>query len=501
MKIRNIYLPLFWKFSIAIIIIVSIFGSINAYLIWKDLQTGLEKESEKRTVFIARKLAEEITNPILYEDYIAIQQTIDETMILDSSLEYIFLVDKSGVILLSSNNEIISKELKDANNYSGNKKENILLIEPTNNQDHIIRDIAVPVLNGSLGTLRVGMSEETIKSDVFKSVRHFWIMVFSFLIMGIIGAFVFAYFITSPIKQMQKVADNLDLEHLNDNKISRIKIRQKLLNRWELLFRAKDEIDNLADHFDEMMERLNSAYNDLQKTQDKLLQSEKLATIGTISSGIAHEINNPIAGVKNCLRRIEKDPKNIDQNKKYIRLMNDAVERIEKVISSLLNFSRKENLKMEDINLSDVIERSLLLLAYRFEKSRITITKNVELQEPMIKASPNHIEQVILNLLINAIDAIEEKGAEQRNIKIKISEKEKFVKTEITDNGIGISEDKLSNIFDPFYTTKPTGKGTGLGLAVISNIINSHNGKIEVKSKVGEGTTFSIYLWRTLMNG
>lgn len=496
MKIKKIYLPLFWKFSIAIIIIVTIFGSINAYLILKDVQTSLEKESEKRVVFIAKNLAEEITKPILYEDYVGIQERIDKTMKLDSSLKYIFLIDSDGKILISSDNESISRELLTANSSKNKKTINVLLLESITDNGNLIRDIAVPVLKGILGTLRVGLSETSINSDVVTSLKQFWMMVFFFMVMGIIGAFAFSYFITSPIKQIQKVADNLDLEHFKDHKISEIKIRQKLLNRWKLRFRAKDEIDNLADHFDEMMSRLNDAYINLQNTQDKLLQSEKLATIGTISSGIAHEINNPIAGVKNCLRRIEKDPQNIEQNMKYISMMNDAVERIEKVVRSLLNFSRKENLKIEPVYITDIIERAILLLAYRLEKSRVVITQDYQPDLPQIKASPNHIEQVILNLLLNAIDSIEEKGSNYRRININISTKEQFIKMNISDNGMGISEDKIKNIFDPFYTTKPLGHGTGLGLAVISNIINSHNGKIEIKSKVGEGTTFTIYLWR-----
>jgi len=495
-KTKKIYLPLFWKFSIAIILIVAAFSSINAYLILNNVQTSLEKESEKRVMFIAENLAEQITNPILYEDYAAIQRRIIQTMNLDPSLKYIFFLDKDGKILISSTVEPISNELINVNHPKANNKISILLIEPKNSDDNIIRDIAIPVLNGSLGVLRVGLSEKVIRSDVLSLLRNLWIMVILFLTVGIIGAFAFSYFITNPIKQIQKVADNLDLVHFKDGNSTKIKIRQKLPKRRKLFFLAKDEIDNLVEHFDEMMVRLKDAYINLEKTQEKLMQSEKLATIGVISSGIAHEINNPIAGVKNCLRRIEKNPQNIQQNKKYIKMMNDAVEKIANVVQSLLNFSRKENLKMVPVNLAHIIDRSLLLLAYRLEKSRVVITQDFQPGLPNINASPNHIEQVILNLLINAIDSIEEKNDTNRRIDFKVTTEEQFIKIEISDNGVGIKEDNIKNIFDPFFTTKPEGQGTGLGLAVITNIINSHNGKIEVKSKLGEGTTFIVYLWR-----
>ena len=158
--------------------------------------------------------------------------------------------------------------------------------------------------------------------------------------------------------------------------------------------------------------------------------------------------------------------------------------------------SRKEDLKMVPVNLAYIIDRSLLLLAYRLEKSRVVITQDFQPGLPNINASPNHIEQVILNLLINAIDSIEEKNDTNKRIDIKVTTEEQFIKIEISDNGVGIKEDNIKNIFDPFFTTKPEGQGTGLGLAVITNIINSHNGKIEVKSKLGEGTTFTVYLWR-----
>ena len=495
MRFIKFYIPLFGKFVIAIVFIVALFGSVNAYLIWTDVQRALEKESEKRALFIGKSLSNQMINPILFEDYVAIQKLADETVELDSSIEYVFLIDENGDIVIHSFEFEIPIELSYANIPGKTDKIKILLIKPIRQEGNLIRDIAIPILEGRLGTLRVGISEESISSDIMVTINHFWLMVFFFLLTGIVGAFIIAYFITNPIKQIQTVADKLDFKSLRSGEIRKVKIRRKYLKKWKLLFRAEDEIDKLAERFNYMLIRLKEAYSKLEKTQHKLIQSEKLATIGTISSGIAHEINNPIAGIKNCLRRIENDPDNKSQNRNYLKMMSEAVDRIENVVITMLNFTRKQDFEFEKIDIEMMLERVLLFLGYRLEKKRISIVKNIEPNISSVMGSPTHIEQVILNLIINSIDAIEEKENQLNNkITIDISSNSKYITTSITDNGVGISTDELSKIFDPFYTTKPPGKGTGLGLAVISNIMEAHEGKIEVKSESGIGSTFNVFL-------
>jgi len=223
-----------------------------------------------------------------------------------------------------------------------------------------------------------------------------------------------------------------------------------------------------------------------------------MASLGTLSAGLAHEINNPIAGIKNCMRRIAEAPENIKQNIVYIELMEEAVMKIEKVVGGLLNFTRKPKFEFTDFNLVDVIENVLLLSSFQLEKSRIAIVKNYDNHKKLCYGSQNHIEQVILNLVLNSIDAIDERKLENPNLNGELIiglnfENDRYI-LEISDNGIGIADENLKAIFDPFFTLKKIKQGTGLGLSVCYNIIEQHEGSIEAQINSMGGMTFKVYL-------
>lgn len=491
-------LPLFWKFSIAIIFIVVVFGSINSILIYNNVQASLHQETEKRGLFIAKSIANQITSALLFEDYVALQNTINSIKNIDSAIAYIFVLDVQGKLVVHTFEDSFPQSLISANTVSDNQQYNSQLIKFKGKGDELILDIAVPILSGKVGKVRVGILESFIQSDVQRTVNIFWVMVVVFLTFGIIGALVFANFITKPIKTIQNVADNIELSQIGKEQLPQIRIREKFLDRIKMLFRAEDEIDILADRFNQMIVRLDKAYRDLQNAQSNLIQSEKLATVGTLTAGLAHEINNPVAGLQNCIRRIQNDPKNVEQNKKYLAMMENAVDKIEKVVGNLLNFTRKQSGDFISISISEIIENSLLLVSHRLEKLRISVTNNIAADLPMIRGNKNQLEQVMLNLFINSIDSIEEKisknpDSERRLILSAICEND-FVKIRIEDSGSGIPKNIMDKIFDPFFTTKSPGKGTGLGLSVVYNIIDAHQGRIYFESEEGKGTIVNLKL-------
>lgn len=491
-------LPLFWKFSIAIIFIVIVFGSINSILIYNNVQSALQSETGKRALFIANSISHQVVSPLLFEDYITLQNTINGIKEIDQNIEYIFIVDSKGEIVVHTFPVSFPYQLLNANRLNENQKFNTQLINLKNKNDELILDVAVPILDGKIGNVRVGLKESVIQSDVQKTVNVFWIMVGVFLSFGIIGALVFANFITKPIKTIQNVADKIELTQIEKQPLPQIRIREKFLDRIKMLFRAEDEIDILADRFNQMIVRLDKAYRDLQNAQTNLIQSEKLATVGTLTAGLAHEINNPVAGLQNCIRRIKNDPANLEQNQKYLVMMENAVDKIERVVGNLLNFSRKQSGDFITLSVDDIIENSLLLVSHRLEKLRISITKNFPANLPNIKGNKNQLEQVMLNLFINSIDSIEEKINEnpnsERRIILTAESENDFVKITIEDTGKGIPESIKDKIFDPFFTTKSPGKGTGLGLSVVYNIIETHQGKIYFESEEGNGTRVNLKL-------
>jgi two-component system NtrC family sensor kinase len=495
---KRLFLPLFWKFSIALIVIVFLFGFTYAFLIWKNVSGSLQKELQKRGLHIAHSLAEQAIDPILFEDYLSLQNMVDNIREIDSTLAYVFIMNNRNEVIVHNLQQGVPAELLNANSLQDGQTENVVLIRPKGSNTKIIRDIAIPVLEGKIGTIRMGIGEEIIQTEVKKTIQTLLILLGIFLLMGILGVFIFVQVITNPIKVISNVADRLDFNTLKGRAQPQITIRNKYLSSFWMFFRARDELDSLAERFNIMIKRLENAYNELEAAHAELIQSEKLASVGTLAAGIAHEINNPINGIQNCIRRILKSPKNFKQNQQYFFMMDEAAIKIERVVRGLLDYSRRENISFDEINIKEVIENVLLLVSYEVDKSGISVTKEFLADSTPILGSFNHLEQVFVNLFINCIDSINEKSKLdpdcERQIKIITEQQNSQMAIHIEDSGTGISEEIQEKIFDPFYTTKLSGLGTGLGLSVCYNIIRSHNGDIQVKSQLGQGTIFTILL-------
>ncbi len=226
----------------------------------------------------------------------------------------------------------------------------------------------------------------------------------------------------------------------------------------------------------------------LESAQKMLLRSEKLASIGHLAASIAHEINNPLMPIRTLLEGIVEDmeDRNIDYDRMSVEIIQSSIERIRKIVSRLLEFSRDtDTLALFDLN--DVLETVVSLNRKFFQHERIDISTNFQ-SLPTVFGSKDQLEQVLMNIVLNAQAAMPSGGA----LMIQTYTEENFVVAEIRDTGIGIAPEAMNKIFDPFFSTKPT--GTGLGLFVSHGIIEAHNGTIDVKSAINKGTTFTIKL-------
>jgi signal transduction histidine kinase len=258
-------------------------------------------------------------------------------------------------------------------------------------------------------------------------------------------------------------------------------------------------------------EDLNSAYNELKVAQDQLMQNEKMAAIGRLTSGVAHQIRNPLGiilmGVEYLDNTLsEKDEKCAES----IKIIKQAVDRANKIIVDILQFSRKDELKFESVDVCELLDATINLVDHNENLKNIKINRNYPKEPIKCKADKNMLQQVVINLLSNAVDALQEGGEIKVNVFYKFASKvgnkvgkrtgdyfkigDKIAVVEIEDTGKGIPEDLLPNIFEPFFTTKETGKGTGLGLSLAHLIIDRHRGSIEVESEVNKGSKFIINL-------
>ncbi len=281
--------------------------------------------------------------------------------------------------------------------------------------------------------------------------------------------------------------------------------------------KGSEELDDLARSFDVMRRRLRSALGEinqftqnleakveertrqLQVAQKKLVQTERLATLGQLSASVAHEINNPVAGVLNLsmlLQRMLKDdgvpPGRIEEFRKYLSQVVSETTRVGRIVSDLLAFSRRSKPQRIPADLNKIVATTLSLVQHKMKLSNVAVESNLAANLPAVSCDPSQIQQVVLNLLLNAAEATS--GRAERRVQIETSVADGMEMLTVSDNGEGIPPENLTKVFDPFFTTKSEGKGVGLGLAVSYGIIQAHGGDIEIKSIPGEGATFLVSL-------
>jgi two-component system, NtrC family, sensor kinase len=221
----------------------------------------------------------------------------------------------------------------------------------------------------------------------------------------------------------------------------------------------------------------------------KIIETEKLAGIGVLASGVAHEINNPIAGIEACAYRLQKNDDLNPKQREYVDLILASARHIQTVTRDLLQYARHPGQKVEEIDLRHIATFAMKLLHYRLEKNRLNVVTDFPDYPCLVSGIRAGLVQVVINGLLNAID-VSEAG---NSIDIKIGDAEGHYLLEITDHGKGVDLAILGSVFDPFYTTKGS-KGTGLGLYVSYSIIRSHGGRIELTSEHEEGATLVVEL-------
>ncbi|MDD5775299.1 MAG: ATP-binding protein [Candidatus Omnitrophica bacterium] len=237
-----------------------------------------------------------------------------------------------------------------------------------------------------------------------------------------------------------------------------------------------------------------------ERTQEQLIQSESLAAIGQLVSGIAHELNNPLASASSLIQTdIEMIEEQLDRSKLDEEILQDLayslkeINKTKDIVRSVLDLSRQTQTYEEDVNLNDVIDDALHVLYNNYKHLEIVIEKKYDPALPSIKGNFSNLGQVFINIIRNALQALPE-GAGRITLSTAHDPEKDFVAAECRDEGSGMPADIVKDIFKPFFTTKEVGKGTGLGLYISHQIIRKHRGDIRVRSEVGKGTTFTIEL-------
>jgi two-component system NtrC family sensor kinase len=326
-----------------------------------------------------------------------------------------------------------------------------------------------------IGMLYVGVRESVFKSLVYDFNRTAGLVALICVLVACVIAFPLARLITRPIGDLAEANRRLAKGDMN--------VRVEPYGRGE--------ISLLGSSFNSMVETL-------QATERELLHKEKLASMGQLAAGVAHELNNPLSTILLYSELMYKETPEGERRREDLKMVIDEAQRCKFIVSDLLNFARQQEVMAKLTDLKSLVAEVIVKVAHRKKFDGIKINEEYSPDLPSIQADPAQIQQVFINLFNNAADAMDGSGT------ITISAKplgEHFVEIRVADTGSGIPKENLGKLFTPFFTTKPAGKGTGLGLSIVYGIIKMHQGQIHVESEMGKGTTMVISLPVELPDG
>jgi two-component system NtrC family sensor kinase len=345
-----------------------------------------------------------------------------------------------------------------------------------------------------LGVVDVGFSLAQIDRRIAEAGTETFLsaLIATVLVCALIGLFVYS-FVTRPMRGLLRGIHRVTAGDLESS----------------LPVRSRDEVGQLAGSFNQMTAELHKARSELEnwartleqqveeRTRDlriaqaQVVRAEKLSSLGTLAAGVAHELNSPLTGILTFAHLLLQDTKPGSREHEDLQLIVNETQRCASIIRQLLQFSREGGPGRKAQDVREVIRRTLTLVQHQAMFHSVKIETRFDPDLPPILCDANQLQQVFLNLLINAAEAMPEGGS----ITIRAQqESPESVILEFQDTGVGIPQEFIDKVFDPFFTSKEVGKGTGLGLSVSYGIVRQHGGTISVRSKVGEGTTFQVRL-------
>jgi len=495
----------------------------------QDFQTILDFMSKEKKEFI-------LDSPLVkkeVQDFVHIyvkEKGFYELLIVDTQLNTIASKKWGGVNKPSTDPFMkkviqtgeLSAEIEKSENFLSTQYKKMVIYSPLWHQGKIIGGILMEVPIWDLMT------------NLLESKRIILITIaLDAIVLIIFGSFLLSRVLVKPIKDLvrltQKISEGDFSQKIEGT--SKNEIGQLIVSFNRMIERLKEKQESLENY----LESLESANKQLKQAQEELIRTEKLASIGRFAAGVAHEVGNPLGAILGYTSILQKEGMDREESKDYLNRIEKEIERINRIVHELLDFARPSKFEIKDLEINKVIESTLSLLSYQKNFKNIETQLDMQPDLPMIKGDESQLSQVIINIILNAVDAMPNGGTLTIQTRIhmvenldvdrlqgiyprrrksdpmesdyshmrktdplsvllkKFSEGDRLVKIRISDTGVGIKKEDLENIFDPFFTTKAPDKGTGLGLSISLRIVESLRGEMRVESEIGKGTTFEIY--------
>ncbi|HEX6558185.1 MAG TPA: ATP-binding protein [Longimicrobiales bacterium] len=525
-RLKVLFASLGARLLIPLFLTVAVVLAVHAFLSFRSTKEHFQKfvvgEADRSSGLIRRATHDGMLLNRLDE-----VQTMIERLAEGPDVEAIRVYDKRGAIVLSSNRAELGKRVdmrsapcSSCHPASPSRKARLIALDVARSVDaDIVRQLTViekePACTASgchdrvgkqrvLGVLDVEMSMQPLQAAVTSSRRQLvWTTFILMIVLGIVATIIVRRLVHRPIGRLQEGTRRIASGDLD----TRIRVRggaQELMNlagdfnrMAEDLSRTQEELTDWSRKLEEKVVEKTAA---LQSAQRQVLHMEKMASLGKLSATVAHELNNPIAGMLTYARLVERElveqplqPEILEELVRYLQLVQRECTRCGEIVQNLLVFARRSSTEVASVDVNEVVERSVMLMRHHLEIKGIRLETAYLDGDSEIVADAGQLQQALVALLVNAVEAMKEGGA----LSVRLSATEQDVQIDVADTGCGMSPEILSQIFEPFFSTKQSDiGGVGLGLAVVYGIVHRHGGAIDVESEPGVGTTFHLKLPR-----
>ncbi len=502
------------KIIFSVIIVVVVIEGVFLYLNIKSLSQQMIEKTEEEAFNLSETIRLSIRYAMIKDRRDEYQRIIDDVAQRKGIVE-VRIFNKAGEITVSSDRSKVGTivDMKAEACYGCHREDQAKVLLPSDSKTRVYQTekqrllgLINPIYNepacyschpktinvlGVLDTMVTLEEFDKEKNQLYK--RMIVSGIISVVVLSLLTGLLFTRLVNRPVDKLlaaTKKAAQGDLDQ--EVRIQSSDELGELSNSFNhMITELKRSRDAIEEWTQTLEQRVQERTRELQQVQDQLIQAGKMAALGELAAGVAHEINNPLTGVLTFSSLMLKK---VDENHLWKKDLENIVQqttRCRNIVKGLLDFARQRKPDRKEWDIHFLIDRTVTLVENQARFQNITIVKEFNPHIPTLFVDGDQMQQVFMNIIINAADAM---NGQKGTLTIKTTSQDGMVEVSFSDTGCGMNKEHLSKVFTPFFTTKETGKGTGLGLAISYGIIQSHGGKIEVESEIGKGSTFRIKL-------
>ncbi len=460
--------------------------AVFAFSAFKNEQKIVKEEMTNSSMGCTRLFARMVTEPFLNDDIEAIKMHVAQAgpmakLSHGRNVSYVIIQNDVGEVVASSGDNQVATLLQDEINRNAFKADSEII------QDFgSVVDVAIPIFSDGTkkGVVRLGISTKEMEAKILSSRR--WVL--ELMLGAIFIGTVLGLFVDHKVKRNLQNLTETTSRMASGDLTQRVDIEtgDEMESFGKAFNKMADQLQETHEHLEQkIMERTR----ELRESQAQLIHQEKMASLGVLAAGLAHEIGNPLTAISSVVQIQQRKSKD-GKFKEQLQLVNEHISRISKTVRELVDFSRPVKSEPRSIQINDLIQKALGILKYDKRAKDIRIQTSLDSELPAINIIEDQLLQVLINLILNAFDAMESGG----RLIITSAVAGECIVISIEDTGTGIPEELKGKIFEPFFTTKPAGKGSGLGLSLSYSIVQNFGGKIDFESTVNQGTRFNIIL-------